>query len=105
MLRGPIFIFPLDLVFFFFFCFLFFFFIGSFPLLKMEATPAVVGKELTQLAARLRAASQRTELEDWVLRLEKDFPGDCGCFCLFLLNVVTLRPGEALFLAANEPHA
>ncbi len=28
-----------------------------------------------------------------------------GCFCIFVLNVVTLRPGDAIFLAANVPHA
>lgn len=31
--------------------------------------------------------------------------GDVGCFCLFFLNIVTLRPGDAMFLGANVPHA
>jgi len=39
------------------------------------------------------------------LRLCADFPGDVGVFTPYLLNVVTLAPGEAIFLAANEPHA
>ena len=26
-------------------------------------------------------------------------------FCTILLNVINLKPGEAVFLAANEPHA
>jgi mannose-6-phosphate isomerase len=37
--------------------------------------------------------------------VHKDFPGDSGVFCLLLLNVVELAPGEALYLAPNEPHA
>ena len=31
--------------------------------------------------------------------------GDIGVFAPYLLNVITLAPGEALFLGANEPHA
>ena len=40
-----------------------------------------------------------------LLRLNDQFPGDVGCFCVFFLNYVTLKPGESLFLAPNEPHA
>ena len=40
-----------------------------------------------------------------LLRLNGQFPGDVGCFCIFFLNFVTLKPGEALYLAPNEPHA
>lgn len=39
------------------------------------------------------------------LRLCSQFPGDVGVFSPFLLNVVTLEPGDAIFLGANEPHA
>ena len=28
-----------------------------------------------------------------------------GVFCVYLLNYIVLKPGEALFLGANEPHA
>lgn len=38
-------------------------------------------------------------------KLNKQFPGDVGVLCVFWLNYVTLSPGEALFLAPNEPHA
>jgi mannose-6-phosphate isomerase len=34
-----------------------------------------------------------------------DFPDDSGVFCLLIFNVIELQPGEALFLAPNEPHA
>jgi mannose-6-phosphate isomerase len=39
------------------------------------------------------------------LRLSEQFPGDVGIFAPYLLNHVSIRPGEAFFMAANEPHA
>jgi mannose-6-phosphate isomerase len=38
-------------------------------------------------------------------RLYSQFPDDVGCFCVFLLNYACLREGDAIFLAANVPHA
>ncbi|KAI0868012.1 mannose-6-phosphate isomerase [Hypoxylon argillaceum] len=40
-----------------------------------------------------------------VVRLNKQFPDDIGLFVLFFLNYVTLSPGEALFLKADDIHA
>lgn len=45
------------------------------------------------------------ELVELVLRLNSQFPGDIGIFCAFLLNYITLSPGEAIYLGAGEPHA
>ncbi|PWN49268.1 mannose-6-phosphate isomerase [Violaceomyces palustris] len=45
------------------------------------------------------------EVRERVLSLNEQFPNDIGIFCTFLLNTVKLKPGEALFLGANEPHA
>ncbi|XP_063782448.1 mannose-6-phosphate isomerase isoform X2 [Pseudophryne corroboree] len=42
---------------------------------------------------------------DLLLTLHSQFPGDIGCFAIYFLNVVTLEPGEAMYLGANEPHA
>ena len=39
------------------------------------------------------------------MRLHAQYEGDGGVFCVYLLNYMVLQPGEALFLAANEPHA
>ncbi|GFT99340.1 mannose-6-phosphate isomerase [Nephila pilipes] len=44
-------------------------------------------------------------IRDLFLRTYNQYPGDIGCFCLFFLNYLKLKPGEAIFLAANEPHA
>lgn len=38
-------------------------------------------------------------------RLNQQYPNDVGVFCVFFLNHFTLKSGEAVFLAANEPHA
>ena len=43
--------------------------------------------------------------EGLAVRLAGQFPGDIGVFAPFLLNFLRLKPGEAIFLAANEPHA
>jgi len=40
-----------------------------------------------------------------VLRLHSQFPGDVGCFCVYFLNLMSLLPGQAIFLNANVPHA
>jgi mannose-6-phosphate isomerase len=44
-------------------------------------------------------------IEELVVRLDEQFPDDVGAFCSFMLNVVDLKKGEAVFLKANEPHA
>jgi mannose-6-phosphate isomerase len=41
---------------------------------------------------------------DWVARLLARYPGDVGCLSPLYLNLVTLAPGEALFLPAGELH-
>lgn len=33
------------------------------------------------------------------------FPNDVGVLSIFFLNILQLKPGQAIFLAANEPHA
>ncbi|CAH0474563.1 unnamed protein product [Peronospora belbahrii] len=71
----------------------------------MYAASDKIVAQLHALRARLQKASRLTALEKLVLRLGNDYPGDIGCFCPFLLNYVTLDPGEAVFLDANEPHA
>lgn len=40
-----------------------------------------------------------------LLRLYNQYPGDIGCFAVFFINYVCLEEGQAIFLAANEPHA
>lgn len=65
--------------------------------------------QLQKLANRFRKNEETAgvphELSSVFLRVHASYPDDIGCFVIFFLNYVKLRPGEALFLAANEPHA
>jgi len=51
------------------------------------------------------AMAQEYKIKELVLRLNSQFPADIGTFCAFMLNYVRMFPGEAIFLAAGEPHA
>lgn len=42
---------------------------------------------------------------DLVERLHSEFPYDNGILMVYFLNYLRLKPSEALFLGANEPHA
>ena len=85
-----------------------------------NAEPGLVAAEVDKLVARVghdrpgeaRAAaalpddpSGRGLAEGLAVRLAGQYPGDVGVFAPFLLNFLRLAPGEAIFLAANEPHA
>lgn len=64
--------------------------------------------QLAILVQRYESGGARAEeagVKDLVLTLNSQFPGDIGVFCAFLLNYIKLQPGEAIFLAAGEPHA
>ncbi len=53
-------------------------------------------------------ASEEAEFDpacDWVVRLAALHPGDVGAVAPWFLNLVELRPGEAMFLDAGELHA
>lgn len=42
---------------------------------------------------------------DLLQRLHTEFPGDVGCFAVYLLNYITLQPGEAIYIRPNVVHA
>lgn len=44
-------------------------------------------------------------LRELFLRLHEKYPGDVGCFSIYLLNYLTLQPGESMFLGPNIIHA
>jgi mannose-6-phosphate isomerase len=44
-------------------------------------------------------------LVELAVMLNEQYPGDIGVLCVFLLNVVELKEGEAAFLGADMPHA
>ncbi|MGY3943100.1 mannose-6-phosphate isomerase, class I [Aeromonas tecta] len=51
------------------------------------------------------AAHQDEETFALICSLAAQYPGDVGLFSPLLLNVVTLQPGQAMFLDACTPHA
>jgi mannose-6-phosphate isomerase len=51
------------------------------------------------------SATSGSVLAELVTRLHGQFGPDYGLFVLFFLNYVTLQPGEALFLRADDIHA
>jgi mannose-6-phosphate isomerase len=70
-----------------------------------EATK--VSQLIQSMIARIlsKGSGSTTDTENLVLRLNEQFPNDIGIFSALLLNYIRLEPGEAIFLAANEPHA
>jgi len=74
----------------------------------MTAEEVEFKKQLDLLVQRYQKSSSthsEGSIEELVLRLNSQFPGDIGVFCAFMLNHVALQPGEAIFLGAGEPHA
>ncbi|MBY4951307.1 mannose-6-phosphate isomerase [Pantoea sp. DY-17] len=55
----------------------------------------------------LKSALNAREGEAWqtIKSIAIDYPDDSGLFSPLLLNVITLQPGEAMFLFAETPHA
>ncbi|HLP23578.1 MAG TPA: mannose-6-phosphate isomerase, class I [Microbacteriaceae bacterium] len=75
-------------------------------LLAGRGTPAV--HELVNravAAANRRVASPFAEAYRWMGELAERYPGDPGALLSLLLNLVTLRAGEALYLPAGNLHA
>ncbi|KAF5379471.1 hypothetical protein D9615_006550 [Tricholomella constricta] len=75
----------------------------------MTAEESIFKPQLEALVKRYTAnqinPNEGNDLAELVLRLNSQFPGDIGVFCAFLLNYITLNPGDAIFLGAGEPHA
>jgi len=71
----------------------------------MSAPSGAVHAQVAALIARLSGLAQPSALEQAILRIHVDYPGDVGVFCPYVLNHFVLAPGEAVFLGPNEPHA
>mmetsp|Transcript_12041 Transcript_12041/g.18099 ORF Transcript_12041/g.18099 Transcript_12041/m.18099 type:complete len:453 (-) Transcript_12041:774-2132(-) len=73
----------------------------------MTAPFNTVQLHLSELVSRIESTSKmlRSPVDELALRLHEQYPSDVGVFCVYLLNYKVLQPGEAIFLAANEPHA
>ena len=68
-------------------------------------TPREVSELADEFRARLVAGSPSPRTDRAVDVLERAYPGDPGAVTAVLLNPVSLRPGEALFVPAGAVHA
>jgi len=74
----------------------------------MTADEAAFKKQLEVLVQRYQhgsVADAEKDVRELVLTLHEQFPADIGIFCVYMLNYVKMKPGEAIFLSAGEPHA
>ena len=76
----------------------------------MTSSPDVVSQQLNKLLDRVTKKKVSgddisADCGELLLRLNSQFPGDVGCFCIYFLNHIVLKPGEAMFLGPNLPHA
>ena len=69
-----------------------------------KPTPGLA-QAIAAVEARVAAGSQYEVADQTVIELAAQYPGDVGALASYLLNRVTLHPGEALFLDDGEPHA
>ncbi len=70
---------------------------------------SMTGEKLERLVSRFIAAAEPHASSDpafeWALRLHRDFPFDVGVLAPVLLNLIHLRAGEAISIAAGELHS
>ncbi|EIE20706.1 mannose-6-phosphate isomerase [Coccomyxa subellipsoidea C-169] len=72
----------------------------------MTADASTVATAIQVMTKRLLSERRvLTEKEKLVLRLNEQYPLDVGVLSAFFFNLVTLKPGQAVYLAANVPHA
>ncbi|KAK3859587.1 hypothetical protein Pcinc_031393 [Petrolisthes cinctipes] len=74
----------------------------------MNASTDTISQALTQLLERFSQMDDgegKDLLRELFQRLHDKYPGDVGCFSIYLLNYVLLQPGEAMFLGPNVIHA
>ena len=70
---------------------------------------SIEGKEknmlIKQLLEHIQSLEQHHETETLILSLADQYPGDIGLLTPLMLNVLTLQPGDAMYLDSCVPHA
>lgn len=73
---------------------------------SLRPGPELVAEVAAACRARFEAGrSTSPRIDRTVARLQEHFPGDPGVVAALLLNPVTLRPGEAMFVPPGAIHA
>jgi mannose-6-phosphate isomerase class I len=83
---------------------------GTFMTLPQEEVDSVLDPLVRRLVeADKKAPFSRADREYWILRADGEFSRgghrDRGLFSFYLLNLIHLRPGDAMFLPAGVLHA
>lgn len=74
----------------------------------MNASKDTIASALSELLQRfpgMDSGKGKELLRELFLTLHEKYPGDVGCFSIYLLNYLTLQPGESMFLGPNIIHA
>ncbi|MBN2874044.1 MAG: mannose-6-phosphate isomerase, class I, partial [Spirochaetales bacterium] len=83
----------------------FFYSIVSMPADRKTLVLNTAKKRCANALADRAAGEARSHVFSWVLRLMDEYPGDIGALAPISMNLFELKPGEALNLAAGQPHA
>lgn len=73
--------------------------------LLMRANETQLTSCVTSLLTKFKTATKLNLYEETFVCLNQDYPNDVGSLSLFFLNLIQLKPGEAINLAANVIHA
>jgi len=76
----------------------------------LKCNPEVIKEKLSKLVSRLNDCHKKKEdtslyLGRLFLRAHSQYPGDVGCFVIYFLNYIHLKPFESIFFGPNVPHA
>jgi mannose-6-phosphate isomerase len=70
-----------------------------------DKVKSIIGDLMKRYNSKTDIAENEKALVEVAQMLNEQYPGDVGVLCVFLLNIVQLKEGEAAFLGANMPHA
>jgi len=62
-------------------------------------------KIINEVCDSAASVQDKNEAYQWIIKLNHFYPGDIGVLSPILLNLVNLKPGEALFLPSSELHS
>lgn len=71
----------------------------------MKSRTEEVSKCIKDITEECNKTLKEYYLSDIFNTINHDFPNDVGVLSIFFLNVIQLKPGQAIFLGANVPHA
>lgn len=78
---------------------------GEFFRLLLDMAPESVAELLCRVSRAAQEKAKDDPAFEWVFSLSLQYPDDPGCLAPILLNLITLRPGEALYISPGEVHA